>query len=313
MLFHTGVKHLDDKENAMRRTLGLLLLFGLMCGVWSVAAAQQQSGVQAPPKVMVVAREFVKPGKSGLSHEKTESAFVQAMMKANWPVHYVAMDSMSGKNRSLFFIGYDSFDAWGKDMLATEKNTVLASALDQAGVADGNLLDATDQSVLVFDEDMSLRPAVDIAHMRYMEIEVFHVKAGHNHDWVEAVKIVKDAYEKSVPDAHWAMYRLVYGGQGGTYVVFTPMKSVGDVDEMMADSKKFAAALGEDGMKKLSELEGAGFDSPEINLFTFNPRMSYAPPEWIKANPDFWKPKTMMASAPAAKKTTASVKPAAAQ
>jgi len=297
----------------MRRAFGLLLIFVLMCGMCAVAAAQEQSGVQNPPKVLVIGREFVKPGRSGMSHAKTESAFVQAMMKANWPVHYVAMDSMSGKNRSLFLTGYDSFDAWEKDMRATEKNTALTTALDQAGVIDGNLLDATDQSVLVYADEMSLRPAVDIAHMRYMEIEVFHVKPGHRQEWTDAVKMVKDAYEKSVPDAHWAMYRLMYGGAGGTFVVFTPMKSVGEVDQMMTASKKFGAALGEDGMKKLSELEAAALDSSEINLFTFNPRMSYAPPEWIKANPEFWKPKTMVASGKATKKEEAGVNPAAAK
>jgi hypothetical protein len=35
-------------------------------------------------------------------------------------------------------------------------------------------------------------------------------------------------------------------------------------------------------------------------LFTFNPRMSYPREEWIKADPEFWKPKA--AAAPAAKK-----------
>ena len=28
-------------------------------------------------------------------------------------------------------------------------------------------------------------------------------------------------------------------------------------------------------------------------LIAFNPKMSYPPPEWIKSDPDFWKPKTM--------------------
>jgi hypothetical protein len=36
------------------------------------------------------------------------------------------------------------------------------------------------------------------------------------------------------------------------------------------------------------------------NLFTFTPAMSYPRDEWIKADPDFWKPK----STAAAPKTT---------
>jgi hypothetical protein len=29
----------------------------------------------------------------------------------------------------------------------------------------------------------------------------------------------------------------------------------------------------------------------ETNLFAFNPAMSYASPEWIKSDPDYWAPK----------------------
>ena len=51
-----------------------------------MAAAQDpSSGSMAPPKVLVLYREFLKPGKQGASHEKTESAFVQAVTKAKWP------------------------------------------------------------------------------------------------------------------------------------------------------------------------------------------------------------------------------------
>jgi hypothetical protein len=43
-------------------------------------------------------------------------------------------------------------------------------------------------------------------------------------------------------------------------------------------------------------------ESSSHQLFAFNPRMSYVPEEWIKADPDFWKPKPAMA--PAAKPAT---------
>ena len=58
------------------------------------------------------------------------------------------------------------------------------------------------------------------------------------------------------------------------------------------------ANMGEEGLKKLSELEAAGISSSQSNLFQFNPRMSYVSDDWVKAAPDFWKPKP--ASAPAA-------------
>jgi hypothetical protein len=62
------------------------------------------------------------------------------------------------------------------------------------------------------------------------------------------------------------------------------------------------AAMGEDGMKKLEELSAASIESSETNLFAFNPKMSYVSDDWVKADPDFWKPKPAAAPAAAPKK-----------
>jgi hypothetical protein len=102
------------------------------------------------------------------------------------------------------------------------------------------------------------------------------------------------------------MYQSVYGQEDGTYIVFNQMKSAAEIDRGFGDFEKFSAAMGEDSMRKLAELTAATVDSSETNLFVFNPRMSYVADDWIKADPDFWKPKP--AAATAAKPTK---KPAA--
>ena len=84
--------------------------------------AAQDKAPSEPAKIMVITREFVKPGKGGAPHDKAESAFVEAMAKAKWPTRYVAAQAMSGKPRVLFFTRYDSYDAWEKDVAATIKN-----------------------------------------------------------------------------------------------------------------------------------------------------------------------------------------------
>ncbi|MFZ1918335.1 MAG: hypothetical protein WAU58_12225 [Terriglobales bacterium] len=269
-----------------------------------LGAVAQNSGSNGPPKILSVAREWTKPGKNGMSHEKTESAFVQAMTKAKWPTHYLAAESQSGKPRVLFFVGYDSFEAWEKDMKATEKNTTLSAELDRANMADGELLSGVDQGVLMYREELSLRPNVDIPHMRYFEISRFHVKQGHDKDWEALVKMYQSGFEK-IEGTHWAMYQIVYGQEDGTYIIFNPIKSAAEIDREMADWPKFEAALGGDGMKKLAELTAATVDSSETNLFTFNPRMSYVSEDWIKADPDFWKSKPAAAAAKATKKPAA--------
>jgi hypothetical protein len=240
--------------------------------------------------VLVIYREYVKPGKSGALHEKTESAFVQALARAKEPVHYVAMNSLSGKSRALFVVPYESFEAWEKDTLWSMNNPTLSSEMDHAMVADGEVLESTDTSVLVYNEEYSLRAGVDMPHMRYFEIELFTVRPGHRAEWDEAVKLVKDAYEKSVPDAHWATYESMLGGNH-RFVVITPMHSLREMDGELIGDRQFMSALGPEGMKKLEALSAAAIESSETNLFSFSPKMSYVSDEWIKADAAYWKPK----------------------
>jgi hypothetical protein len=277
-----------------------LLGFSLAVTCTCLTAAQEKSPASMPiPKVLVITREFVKPGKAGAVHDKAESAFVQAMARAKWPTRYLAMTSLSGKSRVLFLTSYDSFEAWEKDSKAVEKNSALMSALDRASMADGALLDSVDQGVFVFHEELSLRPKPDLSQMRYLEISAYHVRPGRGKDWNDVVKMVKGAYEKAVPEAHWGIFSLHYGGDGGTFLVLTALKSLSEVDRGFLESKQFQEALGKDGMKKLDELAAVAIESSQHNLFAFNPRMSYVADEWVKADPDYWKPKA--AAAPAAK------------
>jgi hypothetical protein len=286
----------------MKKLSGVLVGLCLFLGMAVVASAQengQQTG-HKPPKVLTITREFIKPGKNGNAHDKTESLFVNAMSAAKWPTHYLAMDSLTGKPRSLFFTGYESFEAWQNDFIAETKNATLSEALDRANEADGALLDSTENSAFVYREDQSYNAEVDMPHMRMFELEVFVIRPGHEKEWNDAVKLVKDAYAKNMPDAHWAMYQEMFGMPGGEYIVITPLKSAAEIDKGFADNPKFMAALGEDGMKKLGELSAAAIQESFSNLFVFSPKKSYIDENWIKADPDFWKPKAMKA-APAKK------------
>jgi len=275
----------------MKRFVGLLLGSFLLFGAWSTCMAQEKSeGMHGPPKVLVINREFLKPGKAGSAHQKTESAFVQAFAKAKWPTHYFAADSLTGKPRSLFFVGYNSFADWEKDAMGTAKNASLSAALDHASMADGELLSEYDTGAFMYRPDYSLNADVDIAHMRYFEIAAYRVRPGHRKEWDELVQLVLKAYDR-VPDSHFAVFESIYGQENSVFLVFVPMKSAAEIDSNMAKEKDFVSAMGEEGMKRLGELEASAIELTMSNLFIFNPSNSYPPDEWVKADPAFWKPR----------------------
>jgi hypothetical protein len=290
----------------MKRVADFALCLSLLAG-FGIAAAQEAS--QAPHQVLAITREFVKPGRGGMMHDKAESAFVQAFARAKWPTHYVGMTSLSGKQRALFFVGYDSFEAWEKDNMAVQKNSTLSAAVDHAGFVDGGLLDSMDASTFVYRPDYSLRPNADLSHRRYMEIAFYQIRQGHRKDWDDAVKMVLAAYQKAMPEAHWACYEAFYGMPEGSFIFLTARTSAAEIDRGFAQDKNFLAAMGEDGMKKLSDLSAAAVESSESNLFAIDPRMSYVADEVIKTDPDFWNAKP--AAAPAAHKKAEPKAPAA--
>jgi hypothetical protein len=285
----------------MKRISPLLLGLSLAVAGSSLAAAQDHaSETSSIPKILQITREYTKPYKGGAAHDKTESAFVEDMARAKWPTHYLGMTSLSGKSRALYFTSYDSLEAWEKDNAAIGKNKVLAAELEHDSIVDGELLDEVDQGVFRFSEESSLNPVADLSHQRFMEISAYHVRPGHEREWHEAVKLVKDGYIKAGTGAHWAMFHQIYGSEGGRYLVFESHKTLAEIDRDFINDKQFEEALGEDGLKQLNMLIEASVESSDHELFQFNPHMSYVSEDCIKADPEFWKPKPV--AKPAAEK-----------
>jgi hypothetical protein len=283
----------------MRKTSAVL--FGLGALTSSLAVAQEnEPDILHPPRVLVIYREFLKPGREGSPHEKTESAVVQALARAKWPTHYLAADSLAGRSRTVFLSPYNSFADWVRDHQMMMKDP----ALSAARMADGDLVSDTTQTVLVYHLESSMHADdIDMAHMRGFRVTVYHVKLGHRSEWDELVKTMMGAYGK-VPGKRWAMYEIVYGAQERyTFAAFEPFGDGADLDADEGRDKEFMSALGEEGMKKVAEKEGSAVAVSDRSVFMFNPAMSYPPDAWIKADPGFWKPiasKAMPSKEPAA-------------
>jgi hypothetical protein len=132
------------------------------------------------------------------------------------------------------------------------------------------------------------------------------VKPGKQGDWHKLAKLVKDAQDKAGTSAHWSMYEVAYGAPDGTYLALSADDSMADIDKGYMENKKFRDAMGEEGMKHLREMMTETVDSSESELFSINPKQSYPRAEWVKGDPDFWKPKpAAKAAAPAAAKPAA--------
>lgn len=269
------------------------ILLGLSLAVVSglPAAAQDQSmAAVSAPKYLEITVEYTKPGKGGMAHDKTEGAFVQAMIKAHFPIHYIAFNSLSGQARAIFLSQFDSFEALqaANNIFEDPANAEEFEGLNQA---DGELLESTRQLIFKYEPELSYHTRADISHGRYLEARILHVRPGHAKEFNELVKMWMALEDKAGSSDHWGAYRLEYGDQVGSYVFLTSDNSMADIDKSYAEEPKFMAAVTEAEKMALRELRAKAIDSDRFELYSVNPAQSYVPEEFIKADPDFWTPK----------------------
>jgi hypothetical protein len=282
----------------MKKGFTLAAAMVLVAGTSSLLA-QTPAAPGGPPKVLQIFREEVKPGKS-VAHEKWETGWPRAFAKANWPTRYLAITSLTGPSEAWFLTGHESFAAWEKDRQNLDKATALKAEDDRLSAGDGEFLSAHRSIVAAFREDLSNKPNITLGKMRYFRIVTYRVRPGHDADFTDAVKIVREAYEKAKVDLPWAVYQIVSGMPGPTFLVLVPMKSLEEIDAAQARSKTIQEAEGEENGKKLQKLASDGYLNTESNIYAFSPKMSYVAPEVASADPDFWTPKSAAAPAAAA-------------
>ena len=285
----------------MNKFSPLMLGLSLLVTSSSVAVAQDQSTASvSTPKYMQIIVEYTKPGKGGQAHDKTESAFVQAATKANFPINYIAFNSMSGKPRAIYLSHFDSFEALQKANKVFEGPA--AAEFERVNAADGELLEDSKSLYFSFVPELSYHTRNDISHGRFLEARIIHVRPGHGKELNELVKMWIAAEEKVGTKDHWGAYRVEYGEQLGSYIFLTSDNSLADIDESNAFESKFDAALSESDKLRMRELREAAIDADRFELYSVNPAQSYVPDAFVKADPDFWKPKAAEGTAAEPKK-----------
>lgn len=287
----------------MRRIVCLLLtVVAALIGAVSTAAQTQPQ----LPKVLWIYREDAKPAR-GASHERVEHGLAQYWAK-NKVQPFLAVQAVSGPATEVMFLsGYDSLASMERDMQTFDKasNGAEYDALERQ---EADLVNTIRSSVAVLRPDMSYhaeRLMGVLPQSRYFSIETFRVRLGHDADFAAGGKVFQNAFEKMKRDQPYVMYQVIMGAPEGTYLLFSPMKSLKEVDDDFASQGALMQAMGEENMKNMMKGAGDVFLSMETNVYIFNPRMSNVSKEVAAADPKFWNTKPMMVKRAAPKKEAA--------
>ncbi|MGA1998353.1 MAG: hypothetical protein ABSG52_00030 [Terriglobales bacterium] len=298
----------------MRKILFALAVLALVVSatvtVPTVAAqSHTDSASSGPPPVIQIYREEVKPGKGPL-HSKTEAAFVAAYKKANLKYYYLGTTSMTGPSEAWFLSAYASMEDVEKANLAFEANKAVQAELDRVSVADGDLLTGVRSTYLFYNKELSYRPDFNLGEYKYFMVDTYRIKLGHGEKFAEMRKAVNAGHEKANIDEHMLVYNVGLGAPAGTVMVFQPVKSLKEFDEAAKTHGKGSAyyeAIGDAGRKMFAEFAREDEQFFVRDFLAISPGMSFVSEKVIASNPSFWKPKTEMAKAPAAKKEPAKI------
>lgn len=281
----------------MKKTL--LLMFAICLFVSTAVEARAQAS--PPPKVLSIFREDIKAGR-GSAHVKLETGYVRALQKAKWPVYSLAMTATAGGTDAWYVGAYDSFASMEKDRQNMDKNAQLSADFERLDAQDAEFRTGQRAILCSLNEELTIGGNFDVSQMRYFAVNTVRVRPGHDQEYQEARKLLVDAVKKADPNAHSVLYTVRAGMPSGTYLIFTPRKSLSEMDPNPAIARAVQQALGEENAKKRLKLFADSVISSETSIYAFSPAMSYVPNEWVKTGGVFWAPKPT--PKPVAKKPT---------
>jgi hypothetical protein len=263
---------------------------------------------QNPAPVLRVYVEKLKPGRAA-AHESSEAAFPRAFAKANYPAHYIGLQSMSGPEEAWFLEGHASFADVEKAEKASEA-PVLKSDLKAAWTADGELLSSAHSLIGVYRPDLSYRAEeamAGLSKVRYFNVISVRLKPGSEPKLISTVTELFKIYNNAQMTQAVLVYQIISGEAAGLYLLLEPMATLAEWDQypaMMQSLKNAGGRRFEALQKDVQDFTA----SEESRLMTVNPRMSYVSKEMAAGDADFWTPRPAAgdksAKRPAAKRKT---------
>jgi hypothetical protein len=261
---------------------------------------------EGPPKVLLIVREEIKAGMMGV-HSRHSAEYASIFAKLQTPNERIALVPVAGsENEVVYLNAANSFAEIEKINQETEKrmtavNASMQSQVDRLDKEAPALHAAMRDMLAVYRPELSFNPGVVVPQMRYFAVTTVRVRPGHDAQYAEYLqKIVNVAREKAKVNLHVAVYQIISGAPGGTYMIFRPMKSLSEYDE--ATGAKVRAAMSEDQRKDADKAVGDAIMSSDVSTYAFAPRMSFVSKEFAAADPDFWHPRMEVAAKPKPKR-----------
>jgi hypothetical protein len=260
---------------------------GLSLALTGSLAALAQAPAVPPPNILNIETINIKPYADG-AYDKVASEYPALSEQLKDPLHFLAMEALTGAPRAIYLSGFDSFEALQKNEEWAPGDATADTRIDALDARQAECISEVHHTLWHYRPDLSNNVAgADIPHSHYWEVIIFHMRPGHNEKFGELTKLYRDAYLKSGQNIPWSSYEGMMGVTDA-YLVLVPMTSLKDEDAGLAHQKDFATALGDEGKSRMSKLTEENVASVEDNLFMVNPDWSFVDQSWVDADTKYW-------------------------
>ena len=261
----------------------------------SISLAQDQKAANpaaTPPNLVLLLHQEIQPGKTK-ERQKLESSISRACDRLQTPNDWIDLQSISGAQEALFFDPFDSFEDLGKSKIEWRQLFAAHPELAQMQEEIEGLVVSDRTIIAARRDDLGYRAdGIDLSEARYMRVLDVRLFPGHESDFVQAIKILADAYAKIPVETPWVVYQVDVGIPTPAFLVFMPMPELKPNDDLLSWRENLIQAEGEQAADALQKIAREAFASTETNLYVLSPELSHVSQEFAAGDPDFWKHKT---------------------
>jgi hypothetical protein len=276
-----------------------LIIFACLLACVSIVRAQDNSGEAAqpgPPKFLHMIHQELKPGRMGV-YDELETSIARIYNRENIPVFWVELESVTGPSEVLYLSFFDSSEELAKSMEALRAGLATHPELVQMQdkLLQENISNAT-TVLAVRRDDMGYRAkTMDFSKMRALRLSTVFGHPGYERAFMETEWSLSEASEKVQAQSAWAVYEVVGGLPEPAFVIVTPMRSLADVDEIVAAGESVKKSEGGALQQHLQELARIAFGTSDTRIFSAGPKMSHVSKEFAAGDAEFWAPATISA------------------
>jgi hypothetical protein len=185
------------------------LLYLLFATLSAISSAQQSQS--APPAILEIYRDQVKPAKMAEYTRAEGEAALACARASTWP--YLAIQSISGPQTEIWYMeGFDSYAAVEHSGEPFNKNTALSAELNRLMEAKLNLVGDARVVLAHYRDDLSSGNAGLIQpRARFFTVTTVTVRPGHEREFEEIHRTLRSVRQRSGATDNRVVYQIVSG------------------------------------------------------------------------------------------------------